>query len=212
MHTHAYVLALTLLSSPPSRSYVLVMMVVLLQWTPPTAPGDELERACDAFSDFTNDMSYKVYQGIVNFAQQVITVALLTFGMRIVWTLNLLGAGSAKPVCFCCRGKMQCRLITAMVASAVCFTLHFCMSVAGVIAGPQNNDWINQNVWYFLDYWIPTIPPACLMLFLMRNVHRGDLEEDNAASGLMAGGGNGNRNRYMTEDSRSSGSGGSGTS
>ena len=95
-----------------------------------------------------------------------------------------------------------------MVVSAMCFALHFGMSLAAVFMGPQNNEWIDQNLWYFLDYWIPTIPPACLMLFLMRNVHRGDLEESSRSS---ADGGLLGRNRYR-DDSRSSGSGGSTTS
>jgi hypothetical protein len=185
-------------------AYVVVMMIVLLQWRPPIPAGDPLAQTCDAFANFTVSVSYKVYQGIVNIAQQFITVAILVFGMRIVWTLNLLRSTSGTSICTCCcKGKMQCRLMTAMTVSALCFALHFIMSVVAVAVGPQNNDWIDQNVWYFLDYWIPTIPPACLMLFLMRNVHRGDLEVDDE-EGFLTG------NRFHDGSSGSGGSGASG--
>ena len=87
---------------------------------------------------------------------------------------------------FCCGSRAQIKLNSAMVVCALCFALHFFMSLLAVYQGPSDNIWLPLMLWYTLDYWLPTIPPTFLMVLLMRNVQQ--RREKRGASVLRPGG------------------------
>lgn len=64
--------------------------------------------------------------------------------------------------------KLLRSLNGTMAACTVMFALRIAMLLALFDARVRNNHIFNELEWHLLSYWLPTIVPAALLLYLMR--------------------------------------------